>query len=413
MQFIIIIITIILSAFFSGSETAFMSANSARLEVLVKKKSNNAWLAYQFLIHPERFLVTLLIGNNIVNVAYSSLLAICLHEQIPEYLIIFLSTSIILIFGEILPKTIFREVADRSILIITWLIQPFYWLVYPITRLFEKLTHLLIIFFKIQPETEQHLFSRGDLRRFFHQVSREGIIEAEKIKLIDNILQLEDIRIREIMVPRIDVTILSKNTSIADVQECFIRTKLSRILVYGENPEDIIGQIHVKDIFTNPKSVSDILREVMIVPEARLAYDMLVDFKKTKTGIAVVIDEYGSFSGLISVEDILEELFGDIEDEHDSDIPLFKKISDESYLVNGRMEIDDARDILQIDLPSGEYDTIGGLISTQLGKIPGQKMSLVIGDWRITVLKASKKRIHWLKFMKSTRTRGIDMNYYQ
>ncbi|MBN2088678.1 HlyC/CorC family transporter [candidate division KSB1 bacterium] len=400
MQLAIIIISIILSGFFSGSETAIISANITRLEVLMKKKSPGARLAYQFIVHPEHFLVTLLIGNNISNVVYSSLLALYLHEQFSDYLIVFFSTSILLIFGEILPKTIFREVADRSILVITWLIQPFYWLVYPITRLFEKLTHLLTIFFKIQPETEQHLFSRGDLRRFFRQVSRQGLIEAEKSKLIDNILQLEDIRIRDIMIPRIETTILSKDSSIAAAQDYFMRTKLSRILVYGENPEEIIGQIHVKDIFTNPESIMDILRDVMIVPEARLAYDMLIDFKKTKTGIAVVIDEYGSFSGLISVEDILEELFGDIEDEHDSDLPLFRKISNESYLVNGRLEIDDAREILQINLPTGEYDTIGGLISTQLGKIPGQKMSLIVGDWRITVLKASKKRIHWLKFVK-------------
>ncbi len=408
MQLAIILIAIILSGFFSGSETAIISANITRLEVMMKKKSPGARLAYQFIINPEHFLVTLLIGNNISNVIYSSLLTLYLHEQFADYLIVFFSTFIILFFGEILPKTIFRELADRSVTLIAWLIQPFYWIVYPITRLFEKMTHLLTILFKIQPETERHLFSRGDLRQFFHQVSRQGIIEAEKSKLIDNILQLDDLRIRDIMIPRIETMILSKDTSIADAQDYFIRTKLSRILVYGDNPEEIIGQIHVKDIFTNPKSIKDILREVMIVPEARLAYDMLVDFKRSQTGIAVVIDEYGGFSGLISVEDILEELFGDIEDEHDSDLPLFKKINNESYLVNGRMEIDDVKEILQIDLPTGEYDTIGGLISTQLGKIPGQKMSLIVGDWRITVLKASKKRIHWLKLVKLAQSAKIN-----
>jgi CBS domain containing-hemolysin-like protein len=413
MQLTLIIISLISAGFFSGSETALISASITRLEVLMKNKSRGARLAYQFIIHPERFLVTLLVGTNISIVIYSSLLALYLHDRFPEPLIVFISTAIVLVLGEILPKTIFREVADRSVILITWLIQPFYWLVYPITLLFEKLTHFLIVLFKIQPETQQHFFSRVDLRRFFHQVFRQGLIEAEKSKLIDNILQLEDVRIRDIMVPRIEATIISKDSSISVAQECFLKTKLSRILVYGENPEDIIGQIHVKDIFTNPETIADILREVLIVPEARLAYDMLIDFKRTKTGIACVIDEYGSFSGLISVEDILEELFGDIEDEHDSDIPLYKKISDESYLVNGRLEIDDAREILQINLPDGDYDTIGGLLSTQLGKIPGQKISLVIGDWRITVLKASKKRIHWLKFVKLTHTQNFDKNRFE
>jgi CBS domain containing-hemolysin-like protein len=397
MKLIILTVFIVLSAFFSGSESAFISANLTRLEVLIRRKVRGAKFTHRFLTRPENFLITILAGNNFTNVAYSIYFALFLHGILPTSVIVLLSTFSLLLFGEIIPKSIFRETANRWIIILTFLMQPVRLLLLPITFLFEKSTHFLMKLMHAENREETELFSKKELILHFRQSSRQGVIENEKGELIDNILNLTESKIKDLMIPRIDIVSLERNTPISEARALFEKTGLSRILVYDSEPEQIVGQIHVKDFFILPENISQIMREVIIVPESKTPYSMLLDFKRTKTSIAAAINEHGELAGLISIEDIIEALFGDIEDEHDDALLLFKKLNEEEYWVNARLEISYANEELGLNLPEGEYDTLAGLMITQMGKIPAKGESIVVGRWLMTVLEATKKKINVLK----------------
>jgi len=397
MEIFIILILILMSAFFSGSETAFISANLTRVEVLIKRKVRGAKLTHRLLSHPEKFLITILAGNNITNVAYSSIFALYLHGTLPASVIVLLSTTLILLFGEIVPKSIFRETANRWVIVLAFLMQPVRLLLLPITFLFEKSTRFLVKLLHAETRQETELFSKKELILHFRQSQRQGVIENEKGELIDGILNLTEIKIKDLMIPRIDIVSIEKNAPVAEIKALFESTALSRILVYDAEPEQIVGHIHVKDLFNNPESIVQILREVPVVPESKTAYSMLLDFKRTKTGIAAAINEHGELAGLVSIEDIIEELFGEIEDEHDDTTMLFKKLNENEYWANARLEISYANEELGLNLPEGDYDTLAGLMLAQMGKIPAKGESIVVGNWTLTVLEASRKKINSLK----------------
>ncbi len=396
-ELVLMILLLIFSAIFSGSESTLIATSLERVEVLIRRGVRGARLAYKYLLHPERLLVMILVGNNIVNVVFSSLFALYFKELLPETIIVLFSTVIVLIFGEMLPKSIFREFANRWFILITYLIQPIYWLLFPVTFILEKTAHFLIKLFRAHQRREIQFFTKKDLIVHFRQGSQQGLIENEKGLLIDKILSLSEQRVREVMVPRIDIVAVRKQATIEEVRQLFKMTRRSRILIYEDALEHVIGQIHVKDLFNHPATLTEIVRSVMVVPESRTTYDMLLDFKRTQTGIAVVIDEHGSVTGLVSVEDIVEELFGDIHDEHDPDRCFYKKISPDNYLLHGRLEIDFANEILQLRLPKGDYETIGGMLMTLSGRIPQKNEVFIIGGWRIRILAASNKSVRWVK----------------
>lgn len=397
MEIIIILILILFSAFFSGSEAAFITANLTRLEVLIKRKVRGAKLTHRLLSHPEKFLITILAGNNITNVAYSSIFALYLHDLLPASVIVLLSTTLILLFGEIIPKTIFRETANRWVVVLAFLMQPVRLVLLPVTFLFEKSTRFLLKLLRTETRQETELFSKKELILHFRQSRRQGVIENEKGELIDGILNLTEIKIKDLMIPRIDIVSIEKKAPVAEIKALFENTGLSRILVYDTEPEQIVGHIHVKDLFTTPESIAQILRDVPVVPESKTAYSMLLDFKRTQTGIAVAINEHGELAGLVSIEDIIEELFGEIEDEHDDTTLLFKKLNENEYWANARLEISYANEELGLNLPEGDYDTLAGLMLAQMGKIPAKGESIVVGNWVLTVLEASRKKINSLK----------------
>lgn len=403
MQLYILLTALVFSAFFSGSETAFISANLTRLEVLVRQKIRGAKFAYKFLRRPENFLITILAGNNIAVVVFSSCFAIILKDSFPESIIIFLSSTILLIFGEILPKSVFRDTANRWVIILVVLMKPVHWLLYPITNIFEKSSRFLIKLFQAEIREEIDLVSKRELELFFKQSSNLGIIENEKSLVINKVFRLSKSRIKEIMIPRIDIVAIEKNSTIAEAKSLFLKTGLSQLLVYESEPDNIIGKINIKDLFNYPQLIREIIHPVLIVPERKSGYEMLLEFKRTKTGIAAVIDEYGSLSGLVAMEDIVEELIGNIIDEHDSTFLLYKKIRPGNYLVHSRLEIEDANEILYMNLPGGDYETVGGFILTHLGRIPKAGEIIELPEWHVLVSSAAVNKIEWLKFSKRKR----------
>jgi len=402
MQLIIIFLALIFSGFFSGSETAFISANLTRLEVLVRQKIRGARITYNYLSHPENYLITILVGNNITVVIFSSLVAVTVKELLPESLIVIFSSILLLLFGEIIPKTISHEAANRWVIVLAVLMQPVHWVLFPISFIFKKSTEFLTRLFEAEKREDLGLFSKQDLMMFFRQGLHQGLIEREKGTVINKILCLSEQRIRGIMIPRVEIVAVEKNTSIEEIKKIFRETGLSRILVYENELDYIVGKIHVKDLFNNPHSVTDILREVMIVPETKTLYDMLLAFKKSKTGIAAIISEHGGLAGLVSVEDIVEEIFGDIVDEHDPAAILYQRLNDGSFLLSGRLEINFVNEFLKLKLPKGDYETIAGLIMTYLGRIPHKNETFTINKWRFHVVDATRKTIKWVKLESTT-----------
>ena len=396
---LIIIIVILFSAFFSGSETALISANLTRLEVLKKKGVRGADLAFRMLLQPEKYMITLLVGNNLVVVVYSALMVLFLKDKLPESALMLVSTFILLLFGEIFPKSYFQQQGNRWIHIIALMLLPLHWLLYPISFLFAHISTFIMRVLHIAPEPDQTILGRHDITHYLRMGTHQGIIEADKSHTIHRILNLETQRVREVMVPRIDIIALPVSESIKNVKNKFEETGFSRLLIYSEDINNIIGTVHAKEMFTNPPSLKAICRDIKTVPESKTCHEMLAEFRISRSSIAVVIDEHGSIAGLITLEDVLEELVGDIKDEHDEQEQLFIELPDGSWKIHARLPVADANDRLNFNLPEGDYTTIGGLLMTQTGEIPKSGDIIEIRDWTVTILNSTRRQVNWVQFI--------------
>ena len=388
-----------LSAFFSGSETAIISASLTRLEVLKKKGVRGAGLAFRMLIQPEKYMITLLLGNNIVVVVYSALMVLFLKDKLSEPALMLVSTAILLLFGEIFPKTYFQQQSNRWIHIIALFLRPLHWLLYPISFLFAHISNLIMRILHIAPESEPAVLGRHDITYYLRMGTHQGVIEADKSQTIHRILNLETQRVWKIMVPRIDIVALPVSTSIENAKKKFEETGYSRLLVYTENIDNIIGKVHAKDMFTNPPSLKAICRSVKTVPESKTCHEMLTEFRTSRNSIAVVVDEHGSVSGLITLEDVLEELVGEIEDEHDESEMLFFELPNGGWQIHARLPVADANNQLHLNVPEGDYTTIGGLLMARTGKIAKLGETIEINNWKIIVLNTTPQQVTWVQFL--------------
>lgn len=397
MLIILILISLALSGLFSGSETAIITASRLRLQHLIKKKVKAAKFAYGFIADPEKSIITTLVGNNIMLVLYSSLAALYLQDFFTEYVIVIISSAFILIFGEIIPKSLFRERANKWVIPLAYLMNFFYYAFYPVNKIFRKVSRLLSKLSKSEQTEKQVLISRQTMGRFIKAGSEEGAIEEEKGEMLFKSFSVGNQPIKHVMRPRIEIVAIEESASINEALELFKSSGLSQLMVYKYIPDQIIGKIHVKDLLDFPDTIGQIIRKISIVPETKSAFELLREFRENKNNVAIVIDEYGSTSGIVTLEDIIEELFGEIDDEHDPERPLYKKLIGNNYLVNGRMEVDFANENLNLDLPEGDYETIAGLVTSELGHIPHEGEQIDINHWRFIVRKADRRRIRWLK----------------
>ncbi|QZE13506.1 hemolysin family protein [Halosquirtibacter laminarini] len=421
-SFAIVIITIILSAFFSGMEIAYLSSNKLRLEVDKKRNALNSKLLNIYTKNPSRYISTMLVGNNIALVIYGLAFSTILAPIIANWttstsaeIIIqtLLSTIIILVFAEFLPKTLFRVNPNMSINIFSIPVALFYILFYPITSLTQLITKMVIKLLakngKIKDEDEKQIFGRIDLDNLLNEQeleNQENIPENE-IKLFKNALDFSKVKLRECIVPRPEIHALEIDSTIDELKHLLIETGFSKILIFESSIDHIVGYVHSSDLFKNPSSIKEILRNVDFVPETMEASKLLSKFLKQNQSIAVVVDEFGGTAGIVTNEDILEEIFGEIEDEHDNDEYIANKMEDNLYMLSGRLEIDDLNERFHLNLPeSDNYKTIAGLIINQCERIP--KMQEVIKqesyEWKI--LKSTPTRIELVEL----RLKDIDLN---
>lgn len=395
-------------------EIAFVSANKLRLELDKKSDPFNSRILKMITSEPGNYIATMLVGNNIALVIYGiafsgALGPVLKNYHISESMILFIQTVIssliILGFAEFLPKTLFRIFPNTLLNVFSIPLAFFYILFYPITRFTMGISNgLLKLIFKkdVSKKTKNMVFSRIDLDEFVKETEVNGLekkhnIEKE-VKLFRNALDFSKVKLRELMVPRTEIEMLEENASINDLRQKFVETGYSKILIYNENIDNIIGYVHSSVIFQNPETLKPCIQNVLIMPETMPANKLLATFIKEHRSIAIVVDEFGGTSGMVTSEDILEEIFGEIEDEHDTRDIIEKKINENEYVFSGRAEIDDLNEKYFFDIPENEeYETLAGFILYYHESIPKINSEIKINGFLLKILKASSTKIELVK----------------
>lgn len=395
-------------------EIAFVSANKLRLELDKQLEPFSSKLLRVVTANSGKYIATMLIGNNIALVIYGIAFAGLLDPIFENYiytesLILLIttviSTLVILVFGEFLPKTLFRTIPNTLLKIFLIPLSFFFFLFYPVTRFIVGITNILMKWlFKanIKQNNNNLVFSRIDLDEFVNEKDnsrseKKENIESE-VKLFKNALDFSKVKLREIMVPRTEIEMLDVNSTISELRQKFVETGYSRIIFYDKSIDNIIGYVHSSVIFKNPESVKPFLNNVLIVPETMPANKLLSTFIKEHRSIAIVVDEFGGTSGMVTSEDILEEIFGEIEDEHDTVDIIEKQISDNEYVFSGRSEIDLINEKYHINLPETEdFETLAGFILYHHESIPKINSLIKIGVFQFKILKATNTKIELVK----------------
>lgn len=418
MAIALIVLMIVLSAFFSGSEIAFVTANRLKAEVRAHREGFVGRIVREFIREPARFLTTTLVGNNVALVLYSALMALYLEDPLTAFsanllgegvpvdgLVLVLQTviasTIILIFGEIIPKSLFREPADQVVFACALPLKLTYWLFLPLIKVAGWTSSLLVRLTGVEAQTFQQ-FLRSDYEAVVRESRESGTLDLdeEESEILSNVFELRNLRVKDSMVPRTDVEGVDEGATLAEVHARFVETGFSRLPVYRENVDRVVGVVVAHDLFQRPEKLSDILRDVPFVPEAKRAKDLLYEFLARGTSMAVVIDEYGGTAGLVTVEDLLEELFGDIRDEFDEEEEDVRRINENTFLVSGRAEVDTLNADYGLTLPEGDYDTVAGLLLDRLSSIPKEREEVELDGYRITILKASAHRIDTVRIVR-------------
>ena len=403
----IISVSIILSAFFSGMEIAFVSANKLHIELEKKRDGFTAKILNRITQKSSKFITTMLVGNNISLVIYSYYMGEFLVDIIPiksynDFSILLIqtiiSTIIILITAEFLPKTIFRIYANEVLKIFAVPAYLFYILFHFFSGFITFISDFFLrVFFKTNADKQQTEFSKEELGNYISEQLETGNDQDEvdsEIQIFQNALDFHDVKAREVMVPRTEIVAVELHEKVSNLKSIFIETGLSKVLVYKTSLDDVIGYVNAFELFKKPKTIKSILLPVEIVPESMMINDVLNSLMKKRKSVAIVVDEYGGTSGIITVEDIVEELFGEIEDEHDNQKFLEEKISQNEFYFSARLEVDYLNEEYGLNIPKSEaYETLGGFIIEHLESIPRESEVVNIDNFEISVLQVSSAKI--------------------
>ena len=397
----IIIISLIFSAFFSGMEIAYVSSNKISIEIEKKSTGLISSIIKILTKKPSKFITTMLIGNNIALVIYGFTMGALLTREFDLNLInqTLVSTFIILITAEFLPKVFFQIYSLKFFKIFVLPAYFFYLLFYFISDFVIWISDVFLrIFFKSKGDNKQMLFSKDELGHYINEqmdaVEKDQEIDSE-VQIFQNALDFSELKSRDVMIPRIEVVAVEIHDYITNLKSLFISSGFSRILIYKDTIDDVLGYAHSTDLFNKPKTIKSILMPVEFIPEAMLIKDVLNLLTAKRRTIAIVLDEYGGTSGMITIEDIVEELFGEIDDEFDNNELIEKKISDNEYEFSARIEVDYLNENYKLNLPiSEDYETLGGLIVNSTEEIPNIKEEIRVGNFLFKILDVSNTRIN-------------------
>lgn len=407
-----LLITMALSAFFSGIEIAFVSVDKLRFEMERKHGIVSRVLDY-FFRNPNNFISTMLVGNNIALVIYGILMAQIIEANllagvISNHFVMVLvqtviSTLIILVTGEFLPKTLFKINPNLMLRVCAVALVICYVVLFPISKLASGLSYLFLRVFgmKINKEASDKAFTKVDLD-YFIQSSIENADSREEmdaeVKIFQNALDFSNIKIRDCIVPRTEVVAVDLTANLEDLKSLFVESGISKIIVYDVHIDNVVGYIHSSEMFRNPTDWRNHVKEVPIVPETMAAHKLMKLFMQQKKTIAVVVDEFGGTSGIVSLEDLVEEIFGDIEDEHDNTSYICKRIEENEYILSARLEIEKVNETFGLDLPeSDDYLTVGGLILNRYQSFPKLHEVISIDNYQFKIIKAVATKIELVR----------------
>lgn len=403
----LILLTLALSAFFSGLEIAFVSSSKLRIELDREKGSLTGRILSGFQQNAPRFITTLLIGNNIALVIFGALIAMLLEKHwlhldgdsfgglMIETLV---ATVVVLIFGEFFPKAFFRLAPFQILSFFALPLKALHTILTPLSMLFTRLSHGLIrVIMGERYQRDLEEFSVIDLEHYIKELSSGGdddtVDEELNADFFEKALYLKDIKVRECMVPRTEVEAIDVTDSIDELRELFLETKHSRILIYRDTIDEVLGYTHHFELFKQPASIRDILIDIPTVPESMTARDLLTKLTKEHKSLAWVVDEYGGTAGLVTLEDLIEEIFGEIRDEHDDEAFIEKQLDDNTFVFSGRLEVDHINETYELGIPEGEYETLSGFIVVTHEDIPDEGETVHFDRFDIKILSAEDNRI--------------------
>lgn len=409
---IFLLITMAFSAFFSGMEIAFVSVDKLRFEMDRKAGVTSSIISY-FLRNPNNFISTMLVGNNIALVIYGILMAQIIEVNllagiISNHFVMVLvqtviSTLIILVTGEFLPKTLFKINPNLMLKVFAVPLFVCYVILFPISKLASGLSYLFLrlLGMKVNKEASAKAFGKVDLD-YFIQTSIENADSEEEldaeVKIFQNALDFSNIKIRDCIVPRTEVVAVDLTTTLEDLKNLFVESGISKIIVYDGNIDNVVGYIHSSEMFRNPVDWRNNVKDVPIVPETMAAHKLMKLFMQQKKTIAVVVDEFGGTAGIVSLEDLVEEIFGDIEDEHDNTSYVCKQIGEHEYVLSARLEIEKVNETFGLDLPeSDDYLTVGGLILNRYQSFPKLHEVIEVDKYQFKIIKVTATKIELVR----------------
>ena len=413
-SFCIIFFSLLASAFFSGSEIAFVSANRLKTELDYKQGVFSAKILSIFYKKPAHFIGAMLVGNNIALVIYGIKMGDVLADALFNFLHLpiesawnlliqtIISTIVILFTAEFMPKALFRSNPNGILNALAVPLVFFYCILWIPMFFTVGLSELILrLVFRVEVVAPDRTFGKVDLDHYIREVII-GKDETEtidhEIQIFQNALDFSKVKARDCMVPRNEIIAAEFHTSVEEVRLKFIETKLSKILVYKESIDNIIGYVHSYELFKKPKSLKSILLPLFVIPETCNVQDVLQKFTSTNRGVALVVDEFGGTSGMLTIEDVIEEIVGDIEDEHDADNFTAVKLNNDEYLFSARLEIDYINEKFKLELPEDEeYDTLAGLALHELGEIPTKNTKIDLENYRLTIEEVSDNKIEEIK----------------
>lgn len=409
---IFLLITMAFSAFFSGMEIAFVSVDKLRFEMEKKSGVTSGIISY-FLHNPNNFISTMLVGNNIALVIYGILMAQIIEVNLLAGIIYnhfamllvqtVISTLIILVTGEFLPKTLFKINPNLMLRVCAVPLFVCYVILFPISKLASGFSYLFLRIFgvKINKEASDKAFGKVDLDYFIQSSIENAGSEEEldtEVKIFQNALDFSNIKIRDCIVPRTEVVAVDRTAQLEELKNLFVESGISKIIVYDGNIDNVVGYIHSSEMFRNPMDWRNNVKEMPIVPETMSAHKLMKLFMQQKRTIAVVVDEFGGTAGIVSLEDLVEEIFGDIEDEHDNTSYICKQIGEHEYVLSARLEIEKVNETLGLDLPeSDDYLTVGGLILNRYQSFPKLHEVIAVDNYRFKIIKVTATKIELVR----------------
>lgn len=409
----LIILALIFSAFFSGIEIAYVTANRLKIELLKKQGTFTGRMLGVTTASPSRFLATMLVGNNIalivLGIIMAKLLEPLIAAQLPasinnELVVILIqtliTTLIVLFVGEFIPKALFRLNPDGALKLFALPMFIIYWLLFPLVQLVVSFTHVVLrLLFKIDFSEDPFVFSHVDLDHFINQFVKNKEEESKEVNtdILERAIYLREVRAKECMIPRTEIEGIDVTSTMEELREVFVKTHLSRIIIYDDTIDNILGYVHHFDLLKKPAAIRDILFPMKVIPESMLAKDILNLFMRDHKSVCWVVDEFGGTSGIVTLEDVLEEIFGEIKDEHDTEQFVEKQIYEDEFIFSGRLEIDYLNEKYHINLPEGEYETLAGFILTHHENIPEKGEEIVIGNFRFRILSVSETRVETIR----------------